>query len=143
LRGVVYRATVGVYGDTGGDWVDEASLVSTHPRATARLAAEAGWRAFAADGVPVTVLRLGGIYGPARNAFVNLKRGTARRVVKPGQVFNRIHVADVAQAIAAALATGYDGVVDVTDGAPSAADEPILFAAELMGVAPPAPIPYD
>lgn len=140
---VVYLSTIGVYGDTGRAWVDETSPVSTSPRAQGRLAAEAGWQALRAHGVPVSVLRLGGIYGPARNAFVNLTRGTARRVLKADQVFNRIHVADVAHAIAAALTLRYDGIIDVTDGEPSDADGPILLAASLMGVAPPEPVPYD
>jgi nucleoside-diphosphate-sugar epimerase len=144
LKGVVYLSTIGVYGDTGGAWVDETSPVSDAGRAQPRLKAEAGWRALGAEhGFPVAVLRLGGIYGPARNAFVNLQRGTARRVVKPEQVFNRIHVTDVAQAIAAALRQGHDGVVNVTDGQPSSADAPILLAARLMGVAAPEPVPYD
>lgn len=144
LKGLVYLSTIGVYGDTGGAWVDEDSPVTSAPRSEARLAAEAGWRALGAQaGAPVAILRLGGIYGPARNAFVNLTRGTARRVKKADQVFNRIHVADVGQAIAAALRQGHDGVIDVTDGQPSDADGPILLAAELMGVQPPEPVAYD
>lgn len=144
LKGIVYLSTIGVYGDTGGAWVDEASPVTTAARSQARLAAEAGWRALGvmAD-APVALLRLGGIYGPARNAFVNLTRGTARRVKKADQVFNRIHVADVGQAIAAALRLGHDGVIDVTDGQPSDADGPILLAADLMGVTAPEPVAYD
>jgi nucleoside-diphosphate-sugar epimerase len=145
LKAVVYLSTIGVYGDTGGAWVDETAPVARgSARAAARIAAEDGWRAFAdRAGAAVAALRLGGLYGPARNAFVNLSRGTARRVLKPDQVFNRIHVADAAAGTAAALVRAFPGVVNFTDGQPSAADDPILFAAALMGIAPPDPVAYD
>src|SRR5262249_44260260 len=101
LRSVVYLSTVGVYGDHDGAWVDER----TPPRPGAarsreRLAAERAWQDFGErTGVAVAILRLAGIYGPERNALVQVARGDARRIVKPGQVFNRIHAADIAQAI--------------------------------------------
>ena len=99
LRRIVYYSTIGVYGDHGGAWVDETSATLTRTaRGLARLEDEARWTAAArARGAEADILRLAGIYGPGRNALVNLRRGEARRIVKPGQVFNRAHVDDIAE----------------------------------------------
>jgi nucleoside-diphosphate-sugar epimerase len=144
-RSIVYLSTVGVYGDTAGSWVDEESDARPRaPRGTARLAAEAAWRRLGADaGKRVAVLRLAGIYGPGRNALVNLADGTARRIVKPGQVFNRIHVADIAQAIEACFTRNADSVFNVADDEPAPPQDVIAFAAELLGIAPPPEIPFE
>jgi nucleoside-diphosphate-sugar epimerase len=91
---------------------------------------------------PVAILRLSGIYGPGQNALLQVVRGSAKRIDKPGQVFNRIHVADIAQAIDAAFAHGATGVFNVTDDEPTPQGVPIAFAAELLGVAPPPEIPF-
>ena len=121
LRSVVYLSSVGVYGNYDGAWVDEESEcrpVKDHN--ARRLAAERAWRNFGARaGVPVAILRLAGIYGPGRSALDNVRRGTARRIAKAGQVFNRIHVADVAQAIDAAFEARADGIFNVTDDEPT------------------------
>ena len=96
--------------EVGGDWVDETSPTAATPRALARLKAEAAWRDLGdRAGIPVDILRLAGIYGPGRSAFDRLREGTARRIVKPGQVFNRIHVEDIARAIEAVVAAGRPG----------------------------------
>ncbi len=144
LRSIVVLSTVGVYGDHGGEWVDETSPPDpVHERARARVAAEAAWQALGARRkIPVAVLRLAGIYGPGQNAMVNLRLGRARRVVKPGQVFNRIHVADIAQAIDAAFARGAEGVFNVADDEPAPPGDQIAFAAELLGMPPPPEIPF-
>jgi nucleoside-diphosphate-sugar epimerase len=144
LRAVVLLSTVGVYGDHGGGWVDETTATDpTHGRAHARVAAERAWQAFGRQrGIPVAVLRLSGIYGPGQNALVNVRAGRARNIVKPGQVFNRIHVADIAQAIDAAVARGADGVFNVTDDEPTPPADPIMFAAELLGVPAPPEIAF-
>lgn len=145
LRQVIYLTTLGVYGNHAGAWVDEA----TPPRAGSarlerRLKAEADWQAFGRrHGVRVAVLRLAGIYGPGRNALVQLRAGEARRIDKPGQVFNRIHVDDIVCAIRAAIAHRYDGVINVTDDLPAPPGEPIAYAAELLGMAPPPAIPFE
>jgi nucleoside-diphosphate-sugar epimerase len=141
---VIYLSTIGVYGDSGGAWVDEASLArATSARARARLQAEAAWMAFGREaGVLTDILRLGGIYGPGRGAFDRLREGSARRVVKPGQMFNRVHVEDVAAAIETVAARGEGGVYNVVDGAPSAPQEVTAYAAELMGIAPPPEEPF-
>ncbi|HEV2957105.1 MAG TPA: SDR family oxidoreductase [Xanthobacteraceae bacterium] len=144
-RAIVYLSTIGVYGDSGGAWVDEESPPKPgSKRSIARLAAEEAWRRFGAgNGKAVAVLRLAGIYGPRRNALVALAEGTARRIVKPGQVFNRIHVTDIAQAIDACFAQGAAGVFNLADDAPAPPQEVIAFAAQLMGKAPPPELPFD
>jgi nucleoside-diphosphate-sugar epimerase len=142
---IVYLSTIGVYGDSGGAWVDEESVPKPgSTRSAARLAAEEAWRRFGAEnGKPVAILRLAGIYGPGRNALVTLVEGTARRIVKPGQVFNRIHVTDIAQAIDACFAQAASGVFNLADDEPAPPQDVIAFAAELLGKAPPPEIPFD
>lgn len=145
LRSVVYLSTVGVYGDRGGDWVDETSpALPTSERSRKRLAAERVWQDFGKRrGVPVAILRLAGIYGPGRSALTQIERADARRIVKPDQVFNRIHVDDIAQAIDAALSQKASGIFNVADDEPSPSGDPLEFAAQLLGVAPPPQIPYE
>jgi dTDP-4-dehydrorhamnose reductase len=145
LSALVYLSTVGVYGDHGGAWVDEDTPADpATPRARHRRAAEQVWQDFGkSHSVPVAVLRLAGIYGPGRNALTQIARGNARRVVKPGQVFNHIHVEDIAQAIDAALAQRAHGIFNVVDDEPSPAGEPLAFAAQLMGTTSPPEIPYE
>ncbi len=144
VRSIVLLSTVGVYGDRAGGWVDEtAALEPVHARSRPRVAAEAAWQAFGrARGVPVAILRLSGIYGPGQNALINVRLGRARNIDKPGQVFNRIHVGDIAQAIDAAFAQEADGVFNVTDDEPTPPGDPIVFAAGLLGIPPPPAIPY-
>jgi nucleoside-diphosphate-sugar epimerase len=145
VRSIVYLSTIGVYGDTGGAWIDEdAQPRPGSPRSAARLAAEEAWRRLGAEhGKSVAVLRLAGIYGPGRNALVTLAEGKARRIVKPGQVFNRIHVADIAQAIDASFAQRANGIFNLADDEPAPPQDVIAFAAGLMGKAPPPEIPFD
>jgi nucleoside-diphosphate-sugar epimerase len=145
LRWAGYLSTVGVYGDHQGDWVEEeAELRPKSSRAVARVAAEREWLdAGAAAGIPVAVLRLAGIYGPGRNALANLAAGTARRTVKPGQVFNRIHVDDIAGALAFLGRNQTGGVFNVTDDEPGPPQDVVAFAATLSGVEPPPEVPYE
>lgn len=146
LRRIVYLSTIGVYGDHAGAWIDEtAREAPDNARLRARVAAEGAWRDLGARaGKDVFILRLSGIYGPGQNAFVNLRAGTARRIVKKDQVFNRVHVDDIAQAIAAALASPLAGrTINVTDNEPAPPQDVIALAAELMGVAPPPEIPFE
>ena len=142
---LVYLSTIGVYGNSAGEWIDEtAPLVTTSPRGERRLKAEAGWQALGdATGRPVALLRLGGIYGPGRNALRDAKDGTARCIVRDGQVFNRIHVDDIAGAIHAVIASGFNGAVNVVDDAPSESCAPVQFAAELLGLPAPEPVPFE
>jgi nucleoside-diphosphate-sugar epimerase len=144
LRAIVYLSTVGVYGDRGGGWVDEATPPQPDStRGRQRLAAEQGWQELGARrGIAVALLRLAGIYGPGRNALIQIAGGKARRIVKPGQIFNRIHVADIAQTIDAAFTRKASGIFNVADDEPSPPGDPIMFAAQLLGVPPPPEIPF-
>ncbi|MDQ0510990.1 NAD-dependent epimerase/dehydratase family protein [Ancylobacter amanitiformis] len=142
---LIYLSTIGVYGDTGGGWIDESAPTdAAAPRARRRIEAEAAWRALGqAAGRPVAVLRLGGIYGPGRNALADLAAGTARCIEREGQVFNRIHVDDIAGAIGAVIDAGFDGILNVVDGEPSPSCAPVAFAARLMGLPEPQPMPFE
>ena len=136
-RKVVYLSTIGVYGDHAGGWVDESTPPqSSLDRARMRVAAEQAWTETAHGNV--AILRLAGIYGPGRNALVTLRSGNARRIIKPGQVFNRIHVDDIASAIMAAISHGSGGTWNVCDDEPAPPQDVITYAAQLMAVAPPA-----
>jgi nucleoside-diphosphate-sugar epimerase len=138
---IVYLSTIGVYGDHGGGWVDENTPPqSTLERARLRVAAEQAWIDVARG--DAAILRLAGIYGPGRNALATLRAGTARRIIKPGQVFNRIHVDDIASAIIAAIRHGSGGTWNVCDDEPTPPQDVIAYAAELMGVAPPPEEPF-
>ncbi|MGB3389838.1 MAG: SDR family oxidoreductase [Pseudaminobacter sp.] len=145
LRWIGYLSTVGVYGDHGGAWVDEtAECRPVSRRSKLRLEAEREWQEIGRrTGLPVAILRLSGIYGPGRNAFVNIENGTAKRLVKPGQVFNRIHSEDIAGAVwhLAGLAKG--GIFNVTDDMPSPPQDVVAYAAQLMGVEPPPEMPFE
>lgn len=144
LGSIVYLSTVGVYGDRGGAWVDEETPVRPDStRGRNRLAAEQAWQSLGSQsGAAIAVLRLAGIYGPGRNALVQIARGVARRIVKPDQVFNRIHVGDIAQAIDAAFARKAAGNFNVADDEPSPPSDPIMFAAQLLGREPPPEIAF-
>ena len=137
---ILYLSTIGVYGDHGGAWVDET--MPPRPlseRSKVRVQAEKAWATLAKDPTKtVHVLRLSGIYGPGRNALVNLAAGRAHRYNKPGQVFNRIHAADIARACAALV--GHEGpgdVWNVTDDEPAPPQDVVAYAAAMMGLAPP------
>lgn len=135
LRGararLLYLSSTGVYGDTGGAWVDETAPVGTGRR-TARTAADLAWQALGA-----TVLRLPGIYGPGRSAIDQVRAGTARRIDRPGHRFSRIHVEDIAGAVVAVLETGAGGVFNVTDRLPAEPREVVEHACRLLGAALP------
>lgn len=146
LRWVGYLSTTGVYGDRGGGWVDEATAASPQSaRSAHRLAAEAEWSRLAGR-CAVDLFRLGGIYGPGRSAFDQLRDGRARRIVKPGHAFSRIHRDDVVQAVLAAIgqarAPGIR-VLHLVDDEPADSAAVIEEAAHLLGMTPPPKIPYD
>jgi nucleoside-diphosphate-sugar epimerase len=150
LRWIGYLSTIGVYGDHDGAWVDETTPCRpVSERSVRRVEAETGWLDCGRSaGVPVHVLRLGGIYGPGQNALVNLRDGTARRIIKPGQVFSRIHVDDIAGATAASLdlaLTHSDrgGVTNVVDDEPAPPQDVVEFAAQLMGIPVPPDLPFE
>jgi nucleoside-diphosphate-sugar epimerase len=145
LQWLCYYSTVGVYGDFGGEWIDEmAPLVPRNERSDRRVLAEQAWRDYAAQrGVPLTILRLAGIYGPGRSTFDKLRDGTAKRVIKPEQVFNRIHVDDIGRVTALAAEARLDGTFNLADDEPAPPQDLVTLAAEMMGVEPPEAIPFD
>lgn len=141
-----YLSTVGVYGDRGGGWVDEdAPLAAATPRGRARIAAEAAWRTLAgAHGLPLHIFRLAGIYGPGRGPFEKIRAGTAQRIVKPGQVFSRIHVEDIAETLLASIARPDPGAIyNVCDDEPAPPQDVIAHAAALLNLPPPPEVAYD
>ena len=141
-----YLSTTGVYGDHGGGWVDEDTPPTPgQPRSIERLATERAWQAMARDaGVPLTIFRLPGIYGPGRSPIDQVKAGTARRIDKPGQVFSRIHVADIAGAALKAMTAPHRGdIYNVVDDLPVSTGEVVAFACELLGRPVPPSIPWD
>jgi nucleoside-diphosphate-sugar epimerase len=146
LDWIGYLSTVGVYGDQSGALVDEtATPLPNNERTKARAVAESGWLALGEEiGRPVQVFRLAGIYGPGRSALDKIAAGTARRVVKPGQVFNRIHVEDIATVLEASMARPRAGAVyNVADDEPAPPEDVVTFAAALLGVEPPPEVPFE
>jgi nucleoside-diphosphate-sugar epimerase len=145
IRWLGYLSTTAVYGDRGGGWVDETSAPApTTTRGRLRLAAEEGWRALHLDhGLPVHIFRLAGIYGPGRNQILALLSGTARRIVKPGQIFSRIHVDDIAGVLQASMSRPAPGrCYNVCDDEPAPPQDVVAYAAQLLGVPPPPEIPF-
>jgi nucleoside-diphosphate-sugar epimerase len=146
LRRIVYYSTIGVYGDHGGACVEETSATLTRTaRGLARLEDEARWTAAAKGrGAEADILRLAGIYGPGRNALVNLRRGEARRIVKSGQVFNRAHADDIAQISSLVITRNLRGQVwNVADDEPAPPQDVIAYAAGLLGLEPPPEEPFE
>ncbi len=146
LTWVGYLSTTGVYGDHRGGWVDETTpLTPSTRRGRLRVAAETAWRQLAdRAGLPLHIFRLAGIYGPGRGPFAKVRDGTARRIIKPGQVFSRIHVDDIAQVLAASIARPDPGAIyNVCDDDPAPPQDVIAYAAELLGLPLPPDIAFD
>jgi nucleoside-diphosphate-sugar epimerase len=146
LAWIGYLSTTGVYGDHGGAWIDETTPPDPgSERSRRRLAAEDAWRALGErTGKPVHVFRLPGIYGPGRNALAQVAAGAAKRIVKPGQVFNRMHVDDIAAVLAASLDRPRAGAIyNLADDEPAPAQDVVAFAASLAGVEPPPETAFD
>jgi nucleoside-diphosphate-sugar epimerase len=146
LSWIGYLSTIGVYGDQGGRWIDESEPVNPgSKRSRERVAAEEEWISLGrGTGKPVQIFRLAGIYGPGRNAVRQLKDGTARRIIKPGQVFNRIHVEDIARTLLASMERPRNGAIyNVCDHEPAPPQDVITFAAERLGIVAPPEIPFE
>lgn len=147
LSWIGYLSTTGVYGDRKGGWVDESgSLRPAGARGKRRVMAERDWLGLSGgvDGPAVQVFRLAGIYGPGRSQFNALRQGTSRRIVKPGQVFSRIHVDDIAAILEASIEQPRDGgVYNVCDDMAAPPQDVVAFAAELLGMEPPPEVPFD
>lgn len=142
LRWVGYLSTTGVYGDHGGDWVDENTPLSPATiRGKHRVLAEQKWRAC---DLPLHIFRLAGIYGPGRGPFAKVRNKTARRIIKSNQVFSRTHVDDIAQVIAASMARPNPGAIyNVCDDDPAAPQDVIAHAATLLGMPVPPAIDFE
>ncbi len=140
-----YLSTTGVYGDRGGAWVDEDTPPApTAGRSQRRLAAELAWQECAA-GRPLDLFRVAGIYGPGRSALDEVRSGRARRVLRPGHAFGRIHRDDIAGAVLAAIARPPPGtrVLNLSDDVPAESALVIEEAARLLGLAPPPAVPFE
>jgi nucleoside-diphosphate-sugar epimerase len=146
LQWVGYLSTTGVYGDRGGDWVDEDSpLEPNTARGHRRLEAERSWLKLHKDsGLPVHLFRLAGIYGPGRNQLLTVQNGSAKRIIKSGQIFSRVHVDDIAGVLAASIAKTNPGrAYNVCDDEPCPPQEVVAYAANLLGLPVPPEIPYE
>ena len=143
LDWVGYLSTTGVYGDAEGEWVDEsAPLTPATERGSRRVRADAAWASI--PGLPLHIFRLAGIYGPGRGPFSKVRDGTARRIIKPGQVFSRIHVEDIAQVLEASMDHPKPGMVyNLCDDDPAPPQDVILHAATLLGVDAPPELPFE
>ncbi len=146
LAWIGYLSTVGVYGDAKGAWIDEThALRPKSERSLRRVQAEQAWLRFAEEtGKRVEIFRLSGIYGPGRSVIDNLRTGTARRIIKRDQVFNRIHVEDIARVVAKAIDTPTEHrIYNVTDDEPAPPEDVVVYAAQLLGMEPPPAIPFE
>lgn len=146
LEWIAYLSTTGVYGDRDGGWVDEASeLRPETKRGIERIRAEAAWQNLAREtSLPLHIFRLAGIYGPGRGPFEKVRDGTARRIIKPNQVFSRIHVADIAQVLHASINQPDAGAIyNVCDDDPAPPQDVLAYAAELLGVPLPPEVAWD
>lgn len=144
LKWIGYLSTIGVYGNYDGRWVDENTpCLSTQPRSIMRREAELAWQQFGQSlNVAVTVLRLSGIYGPGRNAVKDALNGKARILLKPNQVFNRIHVEDLAVATMKAAAVEHNGVLNITDDQPAPPQHVVYYAHALIGKSAPPSVDF-
>ena len=151
LQWVGYLSTTGVYGDCEGGWVDEESPPNpSGERGRRRVAAEDGWRALRkSSGLPVHIFRLAGIYGPGRSALDTVRSGRAKKVIKPSQLFSRIHIADLVRVLRASINRplsddAFPGVVyNVCDDEPAPSQDVTDYACSLLGVSPPPPVPFE
>lgn len=141
LKWIGYISSTGVYGDTQGKWVDESSPLQPETELNVRrVEAENDWLKIA----PVMIFRCAAIYGPGRNLLISVKQGRARRIKKPGLVFSRTHVEDLAQALEASMRNPKPGeIYNVSDDEPSPPSEAVEYACKLLNITPPPLIPFE
>jgi hypothetical protein len=145
LEWLGYLSTTAVYGNQDGNWVDEETPPApTSRRGSLRLKAEQQWETLYREGVPLHIFRLAGIYGPGRSVIDAVRAGTARRIEKPGHVFNRIHIEDIVQALIASMNRPNPGAIyNLSDDEPAPSNEVITFACNMLGLQPPPLVPFD
>ncbi|MBC8283911.1 MAG: SDR family oxidoreductase [Nitrospinae bacterium] len=146
LKWIGYISSTGVYGDTHGEWVNESSpLLPATKINVQRVEAEQAWLNMARQkGCPVMVFRCVGIYGPGRNLLISAQQGRARRIEKPGLVFSRIHVEDLAQTLEASIQKPELGeIYNVCDDEPASPSEAVEYAFKLLNIPPPPLIPFE
>ncbi len=145
LKWLGYLSTVGVYGNHDGEWVDEETPCRpVSARSIERLKAEDGWLDIARKkNIPLAIFRLSGIYGPGRNALVNIEKGRSRQLIKKGQVFNRIHRDDIATAVHQAVEKNANGIFNITDDEPAPPQDVVTFVHQLQGSEPPQEIDFE
>lgn len=146
LRWIGYLSTTGVYGDHGGGWVDETTPPApAAERSRRRAAAEAAWLDYGrGHGIATHIFRLAGIYGPGRSVLDDIRAGTAQCIDRPGHWFSRIHVADIAGLLRAAIDyRGAERIFNVCDDEPAASADVVRYGCSLLGVPPPPPIPFE
>lgn len=146
LKWLGYLSTTGVYGDHQGEWVTEVSPCRpTQVRSQIRLQSEEAWLNLCKRyDIPVCIFRLSGIYGPRRNVFEQIRDGTAQRIYKPGQVFSRIHVQDIVHTLLASILNLQAGeIYNLADDEPAATADVISYACHLLGLEPPALVPFE
>lgn len=146
LKWVAYLSTTGVYGDHAGAWTAETTpLTPNTERGERRLQAEQAWLRLHRDHrLPLHIFRLAGIYGPGRNQLLSVRDGTAKRVIKPGQVFSRIHAEDIAGILLASMAKPNPGsAYNVADDEPCPPQDVVEYAARLLGKPVPPDVPFE
>jgi len=145
LEWLCYFSTVGVYGNSDGAWIDEtAPCTAENERSRQRIKVEGLWRDYARErNLPLSVLRIAGIYGPGRSSLDKLRFGTAHRIVKSGQVFNRVHVEDIGRITALAMRSNLSGTFNLSDDEPAPPQDMVTFAAGLAGIEPPEEVKFE
>jgi nucleoside-diphosphate-sugar epimerase len=146
IKWIGYISSTGVYGDTQGKWVNESSPLQPETELNVRrMEAENGWLSMVKEnGCPVMIFRCAAIYGLGRNLLLSVKEGRARRIEKPGLVFSRTHVEDLAQTLEASIKNPRPGgIYNVSDDEPSSPSEAVEYACKLLNMAPPPLIPFE
>jgi len=144
LDWLCYFSTIGVYGDAEGAWIDETAPCNPqNERSRQRIKVEGYWRDYARGrNLPLAIFRIAGIYGPTRSTLDKLRRGTAHRIIKPGQVFNRIHVDDIGRITALAMRSNLSGTFNLTDDEPAPPQDLVTYAASLADIDPPGEVKF-
>ncbi len=145
LDWLCYFSTIGVYANSDGAWIDEtAPCTSENRRSQRRIEVEELWRDYARGrNLALSILRIGGIYGPGRSSLDKLRNGTAHRIIKPAQIFNRVHIEDIGRIAALAMRANLNGTFNLTDDEPAPPQDMVTYAAGLAGIDPPKEVKFE